>query len=769
MKQIHLNLQAEFPAVLTHRSGISKSLIKIMRPAFQHGIGPHRLAKMLRIMHTKRHDELQLQYYIAIDQQRSNTGITSFFGTAINYPEFPKYNDKASYDGFSPSANYISYVYSCIVSKLYPLVDQLTSMLDGVILKGDHSFKIINHMAKVNGVSTFSCLYAMLNEYEEIRIMVLSHSKKMENLAPQFNDMMNTYQRLGMSLPELFYTDNVVGDQAFLKEVMPSLCKDVVEVEKRSTSSNIIGDQEQLNLLPKATLPKDVNGQVLSAIGDIDNVCQNIIDDSIIRKVFLGFDCEWVVSSPVSLIQVCFNRTVYFFRVHSFNNSTFPKKLAEVISSDEIVKIGKNISGVFTRLTRHFCIDAPISLGKLELGAFCYQRGITCRSGLRLDRICGRVIGKYLPKTPPLRCGNWEAAALSSEQINYAALDAWIAVETFDAANRLPVVHESITDSTPIGTFVAVFSKTSKRVMPSAFGYVVEVNNSPHVNANDAKKKNMNVVQIIDVRVSGMLMDCYTDMDQTRTLESFGEVPFFALVSKRCLRTSSEEIYLRDIASSSSDNQENIIATESNSLVSNAIPSRILKDAFHIMQMIHVSLKHGMAKDFIRRFRDALFVVDPDDKKKVEDYLLSIGSDWKTKLLVDPEYIFKSSKRFIPPTEELLPVVEMVFQKYGNSVCVHTRKPLFNEDAWKDAKAVLEEICLGHVSDVKGGPPLYTEIGTDKNGLTIYRCARGTSSVEGAVHMNIVRKFASYNAGPRLTNMVLSDYRLYHNIDVISC
>lgn len=235
MKQINLDLQAEFPAVLTHKSGVSKSMIKLMRPAFQHGIGPHRMSKILRIMHTERYDELQLQYYIALDNRRSNPNLLSFFSNSSNVrlsAEFPKYDDRSTYNGFSPSANYLSYVYSCIISKLSPLIDQLISMLDGIILKGDHSFKIIDHMAKINGVSTFSCLYTMLNEYEEIRIMVLSHSKKIENLAPRFNEMMNTYSRLGMPSPELFYTDNVVGDQAFLKEVIPSLCKDVKEVEK---------------------------------------------------------------------------------------------------------------------------------------------------------------------------------------------------------------------------------------------------------------------------------------------------------------------------------------------------------------------------------------------------------------------------------------------------------------------------------------------------------------------------------------------------------
>lgn len=113
-----------------------------------------------------------------------------------------------------------------------------------------------------------------------------------------------------------------------------------------------------------------------------------------------------------------------------------------------------------------------------------------------MDQICGRVLGKYLPKTPSLRCCNWEATTLSSEQISYAASDAWIAVEIFDAANWLPVVHEPITYSTSTGAFVAVFSKTSKSVMLSAFGFVAEVARLPHVNA---KKKTTVVVQIIDV------------------------------------------------------------------------------------------------------------------------------------------------------------------------------------------------------------------------------------------------------------------------------
>ncbi|CEP08263.1 hypothetical protein [Parasitella parasitica] len=85
-------------------------------------------------------------------------------------------------------------------------------------------------MAKVNSLSIFSCLYTLLNECEDIRLQVLCHSKKMESLSLQILEMMENYKRLGMNLPVMFYTDNVIGDHRFRKEVIPSLDKDVVPI-----------------------------------------------------------------------------------------------------------------------------------------------------------------------------------------------------------------------------------------------------------------------------------------------------------------------------------------------------------------------------------------------------------------------------------------------------------------------------------------------------------------------------------------------------------
>jgi len=72
---------------------------------------------------------------------------------------------------------------------------------------------------------------------------------------------------------------------------------------------------------------------------------------------------------------------------------------------------------------------------------------------------------------------------------------------------------------------------------------------------------------------------------------------------------------------------------------------------------------------------------------------------------------------------------------------------------------------MGYYSDPPG-IKLYTIQCQDKDGLNIYRCARGTNNVEGGVHQNIIKRFGSYNASPRFAVNLLRDYCLCHNLRV---
>ncbi|KAG2223600.1 hypothetical protein INT45_001682 [Circinella minor] len=131
----------------------------------------------------------------------------------------------------------------------------------------------------------------------------------------------------------------------------------------------------------------------------------------------------------------------------------------------------------------------------------------------------------------------------------------------------------------------------------------------------------------------------------------------------------------------------------------------------------------------------------------------------------NPTWVLRRVKRVIPPGKDLYPVVKKVFDTYGYLRCAKTGRPLFDDEAWRQSENVLNTIQLGHVSDPPG-ISFYFEIGKDKNNLPLYRCSRGTNSLEGGLHQNIICKFMSFGASPELADGVMADYRLRHNIDV---
>lgn len=134
-------------------------------------------------------------------------------------------------------------------------------------------------------------------------------------------------------------------------------------------------------------------------------------------------------------------------------------------------------------------------------------------------------------------------------------------------------------------------------------------------------------------------------------------------------------------------------------------------------------------------------------------------------LLTNSDWVWQRIKRLVPPPEILAPRVTEVLQTYGPLKDAVTGQPLFNDASWEKARLVIENIKLGYYSDPPGHH-FYTLQRTDKLGLNIYRCSRGTNNVEGGIHQNIIRRFGSFNASPQLTVNLLRDYTLTHNLEV---
>jgi len=198
-----------------------------------------------------------------------------------------------------------------------------------------------------------------------------------------------------------------------------------------------------------------------------------------------------------------------------------------------------------------------------------------------------------------------------------------------------------------------------------------------------------------------------------------------------------------------------------------AIRSRVLKDVFHVFNMLRLSTMHGLRKEFGRALRDTLFIPDKEDRLRI--------SAWAAKLqppktfqqleISQPGWLRKRCRRVIPPPQKLFPMVQQLLLQYGPLKDASTHLPLFNQQNWKTAKQILELIRQGFVSDPPG-IALYTVIGVDAkaDNLPIYRCSRGTNFTEGGVHTHLRSRLPTSGASVRHVNACLSDFVLQHNL-----
>jgi hypothetical protein len=313
-------------------------------------------------MHLLKYDNLQLQHYDFALYRQNNPTVN---GDKYDQ-EFSKFNNPLKYTGHFPSPGYISYVYSSLISHFRPMMDMQMMMLSRPILKGDHSFKIIKRIGKICSTPVFNALYTVCNEFEEIKMMLLTPTKLLNHLSDGFQKMYNGLKKFGNPLPEFFSTDNPRGDKLFLESNLPSLLRDVKHAGASGESiesavSNQGLDNEQ-DHLPTLELPTRISKLPANSATAINIICDRILGDVTVdeagmpQSLYVGFDCEWPVDrsgtrKPVLLIQVAYKDTIFLFQL---KDRYLPESLVAFLKSDDIVKLGRTVKGDLTRLRNDY-------------------------------------------------------------------------------------------------------------------------------------------------------------------------------------------------------------------------------------------------------------------------------------------------------------------------------------------------------------------------------------------------------------------------------
>lgn len=194
--------------------------------------------------------------------------------------------------------------------------------------------------------------------------------------------------------------------------------------------------------------------------------------------------------------------------------------------------------------------------------------------------------------------------------------------------------------------------------------------------------------------------------------------------------------------------------------------TRVLLDAFHAMKRITDAAPklHSSHLKFVRALRDAIFKVHPEDQQRVSDYLATKRKTFDDVYTNNPDSILCYLRRKIPDPEALEEALQQLIEEFQKESYndPQTDKPIVTEAVLEQVDNLLKHVRKGCLSDPEG-IPLYYQVGT-KNGLPVYRCARGTSDVEGAVHSKLIKKLTMWNAGPRLGDALLAILRDRFNI-----
>lgn len=223
----------------------------------------------------------------------------------------------------------------------------------------------------------------------------------------------------------------------------------------------------------------------------------------------------------------------------------------------------------------------------------------------------------------------------------------------------------------------------------------------------------------------------------------------------------ADQLAARSVPRENEEPVNTVVNTVDEGGIESLLVTRVLGDAFHVMDRVKVPMNHELKAAYFQALRAAIFVMDAGDVARVKRVVEKKGKKWASVMAWNFRYIALRVKRVIPPPMVLYYRMKAVFDFFANKLDTDSLKPLFNELAKKKANLVLEMVRYGYLSDPPGAEfytrktDQYGREMVDKDGLWLYRCFRGTNSVE-SMHQTLTTSFGHTRAGPRYSDNLLA-------------
>ena len=296
-----------FPAVLSSRLGLDKSLMDLMLPLYDHSFNGNAFSKLLREMHSLKYAEAANAYLnLALQHMTTNT-LTPV--SLVN--EFGSFFDSNGWCGHVPSSGYLNNMYKKLQAMYRPYYDLNLKMRGtGKKVKVDVSYKLPKRLHKKGGIANFAGLFTLVNEWEEVRSQFLIVSDAHEQIESQLKSLVETLEQYNQERPMLFHTDNPARDASLAQRVFKS---SLLEPRKQPGATVGAAPSSSVSSLPKLEVPPE-RIEFLDTTGDVLDghiyALRQMLDENWPpgKEIPIGLDGEWVIdhTERFDLLQLAY-------------------------------------------------------------------------------------------------------------------------------------------------------------------------------------------------------------------------------------------------------------------------------------------------------------------------------------------------------------------------------------------------------------------------------------------------------------------------------
>ncbi len=157
----------QFPALLTWRGGIDKTVVKLQRPLFDAGVRPERLSSILLEMHSIKFTEECLSHEYEITRKKDSNISNASNVISAHLGDF---GDKLKYRSLVPTGYYLEHVYKTNHRTIRSHLAKEVKKRGAEKLHWDVSYKEANHLCRYRRRPKFKGLVTALNEFGEVII-----------------------------------------------------------------------------------------------------------------------------------------------------------------------------------------------------------------------------------------------------------------------------------------------------------------------------------------------------------------------------------------------------------------------------------------------------------------------------------------------------------------------------------------------------------------------------------------------------------------------